>query len=90
MADSHDIGLVAHLMRRAGFGASREELEQRAAKGYDATVEELLNPEQSTPADEYTLLPTSLQPCCQAASPLWGTSTGCSLWSIRSGLWKRR
>jgi hypothetical protein len=32
MADSHDIGLMAHLMRRAGFGASREELEQRAAK----------------------------------------------------------
>jgi uncharacterized protein (DUF1800 family) len=33
-------------MRRAGFGASYEELERRAAKGYEATVEELLNPEK--------------------------------------------
>jgi uncharacterized protein (DUF1800 family) len=32
-------------MRRAGFGASYQELEQRAAKGYEATVEELLHPE---------------------------------------------
>ncbi len=40
-----DIALMAHLMRRAGFGASRDELEARAAKGYEATVEELLDPE---------------------------------------------
>ena len=45
MADSNDIMLMAHLMRRAGFGASYEELEHRAAKGYEATVEELLHPE---------------------------------------------
>ena len=43
MAD-HDIALMSHLLRRAGFGATREELEVRAAKGYEATVEELLNP----------------------------------------------
>ncbi|PKB72833.1 MAG: hypothetical protein BZY75_04795 [SAR202 cluster bacterium Io17-Chloro-G7] len=42
---SEDIQLMAHLMRRAGFSASYEELEQRVAKGYEATVEELLNPE---------------------------------------------
>ena len=46
MADSNDIMLMAHLMRRAGFGASYEELERRAAKGYEATVEELLHPEE--------------------------------------------
>ncbi len=40
-----DIALMAHLMRRAGFGASRNELEERAARGYEATVEELLDPE---------------------------------------------
>ena len=45
MAD-HDIALMAHLMRRAGFGASREELETRAAKGYEATVEELVSPQE--------------------------------------------
>ena len=40
-----DIALMAHLMRRAGFGATREELEARVDKGYEATVEELLNPD---------------------------------------------
>ena len=39
------IALMAHLMRRAGFGATFEELEARAAKGYEATVDELLDPE---------------------------------------------
>ena len=42
MAHRDDIALMAHLMRRAGFGAGRDELEARVAKGYDATVEELL------------------------------------------------
>ncbi len=40
----NDIELMAHLMRRAGFGATRCELDAYAAKGYDATVEALLNP----------------------------------------------
>jgi len=44
MANS-DIALMAHLMRRAGFGAPYEELEERATQGYEATVEELLHPE---------------------------------------------
>jgi len=44
MADK-DFALMAHLMRRAGFGAPYEELEARTAKGYEATVEELLHPE---------------------------------------------
>jgi uncharacterized protein (DUF1800 family) len=48
----HDIALVSHLMRRAGFGASRAELEARAAKGYEATVEELLHPENQPEVDE--------------------------------------
>jgi uncharacterized protein (DUF1800 family) len=50
MAD-HDIALMSHLLRRAGFGAPREELEARAAKGYEATVEELLNPKTQEIAD---------------------------------------
>ena len=44
MADKN-IALMAHLMRRAGFGAPFQELEARAAKGYEATIEELLNPD---------------------------------------------
>ena len=43
MADS-DIALMAHLMRRAGFGASRDELEDLVAKGYEAVVDELFAP----------------------------------------------
>ncbi len=41
----NDIALMAHLMRRAGFGATYDELEARAAKGYEATVEDLIHPE---------------------------------------------
>ena len=41
---SEDTRLIAHLMRRAGFGATREEIEAYAARGYDATVEELIDP----------------------------------------------
>ena len=40
----HDVALMGHLMRRAGFGCQYQELEDRAAKGYEETVEELLNP----------------------------------------------
>jgi len=42
-----DVALMGHLMRRAGFGAQYHELEARAEKGekgYEETVEELLNP----------------------------------------------
>jgi hypothetical protein len=65
MANKDDIALMAHLMRRAGFGAGRDELEARVAKGYEATVEELLHPETQEPVDGYTLLrnqPASLLP----------------------------
>ena len=55
MADN-DIGLMAHLMRRAGFGATREELETRVKKGYEATVDKLLNPEGQEPVDKYEFL----------------------------------
>ncbi len=39
-----DVALMAHLLRRASFGATREEVERRLEVGYEATVEELLNP----------------------------------------------
>ena len=38
-----DIALMAHLMRRAGFGAGRDDLERCLEQGYEATVEELLD-----------------------------------------------
>ncbi len=39
-----DIALMAHLMRRAGFGATREELEEKVELGYEKVVEQLLYP----------------------------------------------
>ncbi len=51
MADK-DIALMAHLLRRAGFGASRDEIEAKVAQGYDNAVEELLNPGDDPGIDE--------------------------------------
>ncbi len=64
MADK-DIALMGHLMRRVGFGATREELEKRVAEGYEATVEEMLDTESATPANQWFLLryhPAALLP----------------------------
>ena len=47
-----DIALMAHLMRRAGFGATRDETEAYASKGYEDVVEDLLHPERSPVIDE--------------------------------------
>jgi uncharacterized protein (DUF1800 family) len=47
---AQDMALMAHLLRRAGFGARRDELERFVAQGYEATVEHLLHPEQAPPA----------------------------------------
>ena len=49
--ENKDIALMAHLMRRAGFGSPYEELEARAAEGYEATVEELLHPQEQPDLD---------------------------------------
>ena len=35
---SSDLSLMAHLLRRAGFGANRDELEQYLDMGYDGAV----------------------------------------------------
>ena len=43
---------MAHLFRRAGFGATQEELESALARGYEATVEQLLHPETMPGLDE--------------------------------------
>ena len=50
MADSK-IALMAHLMRRGGFGATRDELDSYVSKGYEATVEWLLHPEVQPDVD---------------------------------------
>jgi uncharacterized protein (DUF1800 family) len=52
MADEQAVALMAHLMRRAGFGAGREEIEAKAEQGYDAVVDELLAPEAQPELEE--------------------------------------
>ncbi len=54
MSDNQ-VALVAHLMRRAGFGATRPELEELALRGYEAVVEDLVNPERFPPIEEDVL-----------------------------------
>ena len=44
MSNREDIALMAHLMRRAGFGATRDELERLVEQGYEETVEQLIDP----------------------------------------------
>ncbi|MBQ11945.1 MAG: hypothetical protein CMJ45_10380 [Planctomyces sp.] len=56
MVNKESLAQMAHLMRRAGFGATREELERYVAMGYEATVEELIDPPQDMPAGNMTLL----------------------------------
>ena len=43
---------MAHLLRRAGFGATRDELDTYVSQGYEATVEQLLHPEVSPVMEE--------------------------------------
>ena len=45
---------IGHLMRRAAFGATRDELDELEAKGYDAVVAELLNP------SDYSAMPDDI------------------------------
>ena len=47
-----ELSTMAHLLRRAGFGATRDELERYVAAGYERAVEELLYPEKAPPALE--------------------------------------
>ena len=49
---ANDVALIAHLMRRAGFGASRAELDELASKGYKAVVDDLVNPERFPELEE--------------------------------------
>ena len=56
-ATTADIDLMAHLMRRAGFGATREEIEENLEVGYENVVERLSAPVRRSPAliDEYLI-----------------------------------
>ena len=40
-------GQMAHLLRRAGFGATPDELDRAMEAGYEVTVKDLLDPRTS-------------------------------------------
>ena len=63
MSKREDLALMAHLMRRVGFGASRAELEAYVAKGYEAIVEELIDPPVEQSAGKTAML-LRYQPAC--------------------------
>jgi uncharacterized protein (DUF1800 family) len=80
----NDIALIAHLMRRAAFGATRKELEAYAAKGYEATVEELLYPENA-PDLEYDILERYMEEVHDNST----TNASRTLWFYRMIVGKR-
>ncbi len=53
---NNDIALMAHLLRRAGFGTTQDELETYCAKGYETTVEDLLYPQDKLGVEKDLLL----------------------------------
>ncbi len=52
MGNNEDIALIAHLMRRAGFGATPSELDALVAQGYGETVDRLLHSDDQPDIDE--------------------------------------
>ncbi len=52
---TQELQLMAHLMRRAGFGATRDELEACARDGYEATVARLLDTSNPVSMSKYLI-----------------------------------
>ena len=72
---NQDIALMAHLMRRAGFGANRDELEERLTKGYEDTVAELVDPDTySIPVVDAEALFRYYPSLEYAGNPMFGRS----------------
>ena len=63
MSNKEDVALLAHLMRRAGFGATKEELDRYAAMGYEATVDELIDPPEGRQSGKTAMLLRYLPGC---------------------------
>ncbi len=56
MSHKDDLALMAHLMRRAGFGATQEELEGYVVKGYEAVVDNLIDPPDDQPGGKASFM----------------------------------
>ena len=69
----NDLALFAHLMRRAGFGAIPDELEEHAGRAYEAVVEDLLHPERFPDVEEDVLRRYYPELTHQDSLPLWSS-----------------
>ena len=66
-----EIALVSHLMRRAGFGATRAEIEELSGKSYEDIVEDLLHPERTEDLEEDVLKRYNIELSYHDAYQLW-------------------
>ncbi len=66
-----EITLVSHLMRRAGFGATRAEIEELSGKSYEDIVEDLLHPERVEDLEEDALKRYNIELSYHDAVQLW-------------------
>ena len=66
-----EITLVSHLMRRAGFGATRTEIEELSEKSYEDIVEDLLHPERVEDLEEDVLKRYNIELSYHDAVQLW-------------------
>lgn len=57
----HDYQKMAHLLRRAGFGASRDEVEAALRKGFDTTLRELVHYDTALPPNDFERVQDRLQ-----------------------------
>ncbi len=77
MTDTQAIAQMAHLMRRAGFGVSRDELERLVEQGYEETVEQLVDPPAHIPRADINQLFRYL-PSLETGGP--ATTPGAANW----------
>jgi uncharacterized protein (DUF1800 family) len=70
-----DMELTAHLMRRAGFGATREELADLALLGYEGVVDHLIEAEEA-----YTISDHLIRRYHNEQSGLMGNASPVSYW----------
>ena len=68
---TNEMALIAHLMRRAGFGTTRGELEELMVKGYEAVVDDLLHPERFPDIEEDVLKRYYLELTYLDSLPVW-------------------
>ena len=88
MPTKDDIALMAHLMRRAGFGASRAEVEARAELGYEPRWKTCSTRKNNPPVDDDVLF--RYFPNYEGGmAPVQSRPIGCTAWSTPSGRWKK-